>query len=498
MLKVRWQCRPEYGSREVVVLPTWEGGKERLFTVAGRSFECREPSDGSLRWADRPGWIGVMIQDAMRPEGGVLITGTVRGLPDSPAERAGLRAGDILTDGLISACALRRAGAVVKLEFLREGERRAVELRLGERPNLPRDSMLPEVRSVGFASGCALVLKGSSLVALEAEDGAVRWSLGLEGSGAEKVAAEPALVTVADGAGRLRALDAATGSRLWQVNLPEATVHDLRLSDFGLVVVSSRPATVRLVNPFDGVELAKVAEPRAFGRPVVALDTSGRVCYAMGGRLGCLDAPRRRLLWSVQVPDLSAERLWVEGGAVVVQGKDGRGSDVLECRRAGDGASAWSVTLGRGEAFSRGWLSEAGFFVASRAGARALIRRLDATTGKVAWTRQLPPHEELGGWAVGRGALVLGVGTVGAEGGRAAELAVLDPATGEQVQRLGLGSGSLASLVRCGGSLYTVVEDALGGLRPRAWLGDVFAPEPPRFRVVRLTAGEPPRPGDSQ
>jgi len=508
MLKVRWQCKPEYGSREVVVLPTWEGGKERLFTVAGRSFECREPSGGSLRWADRPGWIGVMIQDAMRPEGGVLITGTVRGLPQSPAEKAGLRAGDILvafdgkplrdTDGLISACALRRAGAVVKLEFLREGERRVVELRLGERPNLPRDSILPEVRSVGFASGCALVLKGSSLVALAAEDGQVRWSLPLDGSGAEKVAAGPALVVVADGAGRLRALDAATGSRLWEANLPEPTVHDLRLSDLGLVVVSSRPATVRLVNPFDGAELAKVAEPRAFGRPLVALDTSGRVCYAMGGRLGCLDASRRRLLWAVRVPDLSAERLWVNSGSVVVQGRDGRGSDVLECRRAEDGAAVWSVTLGRGEGFSHGWLGELGFFVASRAGARALVRRLDAATGKVAWSRQLQPHEELGGWVAGRRALVLGVSTVGAEGGRVAELAVLDLATGEQVQRLGLGSGSLVGLVRCGVSLYAVVEDALGELRPRAWLGDVFAPEPPRFRVVRLTAGEPSRPGDSQ
>ena len=273
MVKVRWVCRPEYASRGVVVLPGWERGKERLFLVAGRSFECREPSDGSLRWADRPGWIGVMIQDAMRPDGGVLITGTVRGLPNTPAEKAGLRAGDILvafdgkrlsdTDALISACALRRAGAQVKLEFLRDGERHVVDLRLGERPNLPRDDALPRLRSVGFASGRALVVKGTLLVALDIRDGSPCWSVPLTGSGAEKVAAGPGIVVVADG-GRLRGLDAATGHQLWQATLPEPAVHAMELGEFALVVVSSRPATVRLVNPFDGAELLQVAEGLRF------------------------------------------------------------------------------------------------------------------------------------------------------------------------------------------------------------------------------------------
>ena len=53
-------------------------------------------------------------------------------------------------------------------------------------------------------------------------------------------------------------------------------------------------------------------------------------------------------------------------------------------------------------------------------------------------------------------------------------------------------------IVHAGAVIYAVIEDTAGELRPRGWLGGMFAPEPPRFRVVRLTAGEPPTPGDSQ
>ena len=85
-----------------------------FFALTGGSLECRSAADGTLRWADRPGWIGISIRDSARPGGGVRI---VEAIDDSPGARVGLRRDDVIVgfDGtamrtcvqLIAACSAR-------------------------------------------------------------------------------------------------------------------------------------------------------------------------------------------------------------------------------------------------------------------------------------------------------------------------------------------------------------------------------------------------------
>jgi len=86
----------------------------------------------------RRGWIGVGLDSH---DDGVLISAVYR---DTPAARAGLQSGDILTrfdgmalsdsDTLVRSVGNRRAGDTVTLELLRDGERTELTMVLGERP----------------------------------------------------------------------------------------------------------------------------------------------------------------------------------------------------------------------------------------------------------------------------------------------------------------------------------------------------------------------------
>jgi serine protease Do len=104
--------------------------------------------------AERDGWLGVRIRDLSESEAeeltvklgvregyGVMIAET---LPDTPAQVAGLRAGDLIVaiDGrpVIETRALQRlvgatpAGRELTLVVLREGRRRELRVRVGEMP----------------------------------------------------------------------------------------------------------------------------------------------------------------------------------------------------------------------------------------------------------------------------------------------------------------------------------------------------------------------------
>lgn len=98
------------------------------------------------------GWLGVAMQMELTPElaeqfgldepRGALITSV---LPESPADRAGLLQGDVVVvlDGeevedaneLRDKVAMLEVGAQVEMEVVREGERRTLEIEIGQRPD---------------------------------------------------------------------------------------------------------------------------------------------------------------------------------------------------------------------------------------------------------------------------------------------------------------------------------------------------------------------------
>jgi serine protease Do len=96
------------------------------------------------------GWLGVLIQEVTRdladsfgmtrPTGALV----ARVLPDSPAERAGLRVGDVIlsfngvdvprSSALPPIVGRTRVGAPAKVEILRDGQRRTIEVTIAELP----------------------------------------------------------------------------------------------------------------------------------------------------------------------------------------------------------------------------------------------------------------------------------------------------------------------------------------------------------------------------
>jgi len=495
-----WSVRPTYGAPSLQAVP---GDAQTFFVLAGRSLECRELADGSARWADRPGWIGIRIVDADRPGGGVRIVSTVSEAEDAPAERAGLRSGDVLVafDGkrlrdaqeLIALCTERRAGASVRLEIARGDAVVPVALTLGARPSLGDDARLPPAALAGVVDGRAIVRKATRVEAIALARGDVAWSFAAEGpsepsdDGAPRTtAAAPGIVALADTRGRLTALDSATGRRLWASRIEEPVVHDVELGELGLALATSRPATVRVLNPLDGHPLFEATEPHAAGPPTVALDRRGRLCYAMGSQLGCYDGPSRRAAWIVRVNNFAARQVWAAADRLVALGVDDQGGEAIECRQLASGDPAWSLAMARGERVLFLDVGADALFLASRQAARVTVRRLEASTGQVAWSHVLTRQQELAAWEASGAAIALGLTVADPGGARLAQVLALDKVNGSPQQSLMLGAGGCAGLVRLDGSLCAVVEDDARTVRPAPWLADDVPSHPARFRLVRL------------
>ena len=150
------------------------------------------------------------------------------------------------------------------------------------------------------------------------------------------------------------------------------------------------------------------------------------------------------------------------------------------------GKAAWTLSLARGETLRLGHLEADAFYcVCARAG-QTTLRRLDARTGKVAWTRVFERQEEVVDWEPACAALCLGI-TESRDRTRRAKVLALDKPTNEVRQEVDVGPGALASLRRIGRALYAVVEAEPGPFAARRVpaFGHVRAMEP-RFRVVRL------------
>jgi serine protease Do len=151
---------------------TRSGGSDGIsFAIPSRTVErvLAELKDGGR--VER-GWLGASIQDldpdlarsfGFEGERGALVAGV---LPESPAQRGGLRAGDIVTrvdrTPIASSKALRdtiaslRPGREVDLELWREGEARTLSIDLGTRPTDEVAADAPSARDETFRWGLAL------------------------------------------------------------------------------------------------------------------------------------------------------------------------------------------------------------------------------------------------------------------------------------------------------------------------------------------------------
>jgi outer membrane protein assembly factor BamB len=496
----RWTVDQTYGSSELYVAGA-PAARDVVFLLVGRSFECCAVADGALRWADRPGWIGIHIADAVRPGGGVVIRGV---LYTTPAQRAGLRNGDIIVafegspvrncQELIGACLVRRAGTKARLRFLRDGQPHEVSLLLGERPTQAQDFHLRPHAFVGLLAGKALVRRPNRLDAIRVEDGSRAWSAAIDDPGdgfdddadARPSAAAPGLIALGDRRGRLVALDPDGGRRLWARQLDEPTLHDLAIWEHGVVVASSRPSTVRVLNPFDGRPRFHASEPRAAGAPAFALDTGPRLCYAMGSSLGCYEAGRPEALWTARIANFTSRRVWLAGPRVLAHGVDDRGVEVFECRELATGEPVWALALARGESLQEARVEADAVYAVTRRAGGTLVLRLDLSTGKIAWKRGVERAEQLDAWEPAAACLCLALSVADVQTVRRAELLALDKRTGEPRQRVPLGKGRVVGLTHVAGSLYAVVEGDPRPLMQAAGMINQVPTESTRYEIVRL------------
>jgi hypothetical protein len=262
------------------------------------------------------------------------------------------------------------------------------------------------------------------------------------------------------------------------------------LREYGLIVASSRPPTLQVINPYDGRTLHRVADRRSLAPPVFALGGSRLLCYAIGGTLGCYDLADEATRWTTRLANFSGRRLWVAGGRVVVHGVDRRDIEVLECRDLASGKPVWAVSLARGEHVRQGHLDRAGLSAVFHRAAGALLRRLNAVTGEVDWTHELTRGDSVAGWIPLQGAFAVGLNVTRDTGQYGCVLRVLDAATGEALHDLPLPAGKLTELRRIGRALYAAIEQTAGDGDLRRRMMRPPTGIEPHFQILRID-GQP-------
>jgi outer membrane protein assembly factor BamB len=503
-LDVTWAARPDYGAAEFHVAGPSRGDAERFYTLAGSALACRRVEDGSLVWADRPGWIGISIDDADRLEGGVHVV-TVYG--GTPAAAAGLQRGDVLVrfDGrpvrncarLIDICSGRPAGSEAQVHVLRDGREQTLELTLGERPTQSRDLHLRQEAWLGVQGGLVLLRHPARTTAFDRHTGQRAWSFPLHEPDAsddeypnrDTAALAPGVLILADDRGRLVALAPSTGQQLWTAHLLQPQLHRIRLTEYGLVAASSRPPTLEVINPYDGRTRHRVIERRSLAPPVFEVHDERVLCYAIGGTLGCYELAEEATRWTTRLANFSGRQLWIADGCVVVHGVDRRDIEVLECRDLASGKPRWAVSLARGEHVRQARLDRHGLTAVFQRAAGTVVRRLSAATGDVDWTHELTRGNSVAGWLPGKAALAIGLNVTRDTGQYGCALRVLDAGTGDVAQDLSLSAGKLTGLRRIGGALYAVIEQTAGedDLRRRVTRPTGIEPH---FRILRID-GQP-------
>jgi thiol-disulfide isomerase/thioredoxin len=135
--------RPLDGAKAASAAPTAEDlslDRAASAAVSAGSAEPGSRTEPEAGASDRPGWLGVELAAPPADELGVLVRGVV---PGSPAERAGLAAGDLLL--MIDGRAVERPGDVIALVSAHApGERAAIVLRRGGAERLVAATLEPQ------------------------------------------------------------------------------------------------------------------------------------------------------------------------------------------------------------------------------------------------------------------------------------------------------------------------------------------------------------------
>jgi len=106
--------------------------------------------------ADEPGYLGLQLVNDESGKGVVAVAV----MPDSPAEKAGVKKGDVITDmndkpvsgvrPFVDAVTALKAGDELALKMLRDGKEQSIKVKLGKRPAEPPTPPVPPGKDEPF------------------------------------------------------------------------------------------------------------------------------------------------------------------------------------------------------------------------------------------------------------------------------------------------------------------------------------------------------------
>lgn len=275
------------------------------------------------------------------------------------------------------------------------------------------------------------------------------------------VAVDNGFVYAATGYGSLAAIDAATGTRSWTVDL-DSPARGAPSAGAGKVFIVTQDNAVIAVNQTDGSEtwrfegipelagLLATSSPAISGNKVVVPYKSGElVAFDIeSGEPSWSDAVSRpsRLLAISGLSDVSASPV-VADGVVYAAGVGGRVIAVA----LKDGERVWELDVGSTHTPA---VSGDGLFLVS---VENLAVGVDRQTGEVAWSRQLPQHKNRKKSTIWAGPVLAGgaLWFVSADG----KLASLDPANGNLINVTRMSNPSYIAPVAVAGQLLVVADD---------------------------------------
>lgn len=302
---------------------------------------------------------------------------------------------------------------------------------------------------------------GSPAWQREIESGNRRDQVGIGGG----MALEGDRLIVASGFGRVLALDAASGAEIWARDMDAPMTGSPTIKD-GRIFVTSNNNEVYALSLDDGtVEWSDqaIAEPaRVLGSPSpAAVEDIVVVPYSSGEVIAYLASNGRRL-WSdalsrpgrftpiSAINDIAARPI-LAGGLVIVANQSG----VTAAIDGRSGSRVWAQSIGSTQAPA---LVDEYLFIAGREG---LLVALNAGTGQVYWTRQLPrwrdEEDQKGRLSYAGPVLASGrIIVISSEG----ELLALDPQTGVEIGALDLRDAVYLEPIAVDGRLYVLTDDA--------------------------------------